>query len=422
MEERAENKGKMNEGEPFLFDPSMTSTDDLSAGFRVFYDIPERPSYPARRPARQRAVVHAETTHAYISAATSEQGSRDARAAGAVELRPGRARGRRVPAILPQTTLAAEATALILAIEGTPSDAPLHVHTMSKRLTEGMNKNLRTWEDQGWIGIRDKMILRSAAYKMRHRAAPTTWHLEKKTENKGRYSLAQKRADRRLQGRKELETDLSIPPQYNNSGIRLTTLSQKLAYKAIRGREQNVPRQRTEANLQRILGAVDRITNERPTDSQIWRAIRSKVLPRPISDFLWKATHGIIKCGSFWNHIPGLEERGRCSTCQEVEDLPHILLECRAGGQETAWRQAKDTWERTGHHWPDLTLGALLGAGLMAGPNREEEGENRLLQILISETTWLIWKLRCERVIGHQDEPDWCRNFFGALMINRDES
>ena len=36
----------------------------------------------------------------------------------------------------------------------------------------------------------------------------------------------------------------------------------------------------------------------------------------------------------------------------------------------------------------------------------ENQGDNRLYRILVSEAAYLIWKLRCERVIGNDDDPD----------------
>ncbi|KAH9923245.1 uncharacterized protein B0H18DRAFT_878839, partial [Fomitopsis serialis] len=56
---------------------------------------------------------------------------------------------------------------------------------------------------------------------------------------------------------------------------------------------------------------------------------------------------------------------------------------------------------------------------------RARHGASRFWRILISEATHLIWKLRCERVIGHSDEPHWehsdlqVRRRFTYVMNNR---
>ena len=50
-----------------------------------------------------------------------------------------------------------------------------------------------------------------------------------------------------------------------------------------------------------------------------------------------------------------------------------------------------------------------MGSGLASYKkqnNTLDTGKNRLFQILISESAFLIWKLRCERRIQREDNPD----------------
>lgn len=389
QEERRINEAKRDQNEPFLFDPSMTSADDLTAGFRIFYDLDTPAKFPPKRLPRLGAIVREETTHAYIGSATSNEGSRDAKAGAAVILRRDVVTSGRVPKILPQSGLAAEATGIIMASLGTPMDAPLHIHTTSTQITDALNQKLRGWEDRDWTGVRDKMILRSAAYHLRKRSAPTTWHLHKVTEgDRDKSGEARIEADLCLHEEVEMDIDLSVPPQYNNSGVKLSELTQRLAYQRIRAMKSLPPRQRAADNLHLILWAIDGINGMRPTDQQIWESVRTKPITRQIADFLWRAIHGSIKCGRFWAHVPGLEDRGICHKCGLTESVKHMLLECSAHGQETAWDMAKETWARTGKQWPSISIGAILGVGLLAPPHMDE-GEQRLLKIIITETTWL---------------------------------
>ncbi|KAH9835471.1 uncharacterized protein C8Q71DRAFT_837434 [Rhodofomes roseus] len=41
---------------------------------------------------------------------------------------------------------------------------------------------------------------------------------------------------------------------------------------------------------------------------------------------------------------------------------------------------------------------------------KQNHGATRLWRILISESAFLIWKLRCERVIGHEEEERWAHS------------
>lgn len=58
-----------------------------------------------------------------------------------------------------------------------------------------------------------------------------------------------------------------------------------------------------------------------------------------------------------------------------------------------------------------MTLRLILGCGLLEFKSEDGEqqpGAARLYRILISESSYLIWKLWCERVIKHDDpENDW---------------
>ncbi|KAH9912805.1 uncharacterized protein B0H18DRAFT_889252 [Fomitopsis serialis] len=71
---------------------------------------------------------------------------------------------------------------------------------------------------------------------------------------------------------------------------------------------------------------------------------------------------------------------------------------------------AKALWQKKQLAWPELSLGDIQGLCLRrwtgARGQRRRHAE-RFWKILISESAFLIWKLRCERVIGHADEDDW---------------
>ncbi|KAH9164745.1 hypothetical protein EDB89DRAFT_1859027 [Lactarius sanguifluus] len=74
---------------------------------------------------------------------------------------------------------------------------------------------------------------------------------------------------------------------------------------------------------------------------------------------------------------------------------------------------ARETWPHPQDSWPQIDFGTILGCGSLAttapenqaqqdraGQNRTNfSGPNRLRHILVSESAYLIWVLRCERVI-----------------------
>ena len=127
---------------------------------------------------------------------------------------------------------------------------------------------------------------------------------------------------------------------------------------------------------------------------------------------LYKTMHKTQKIGEHWDHVPDHEEWRYCTTCQRTEDMEHIMTGCSARAREKIWQLAEAAWPHNHLPWPEITLGTILGCGSITSPREptQDEGENqqqrrnyrgamRLLQILISESAYLIWVLRCERVI-----------------------
>ncbi|KAJ6618920.1 hypothetical protein B0H10DRAFT_1794488 [Mycena sp. CBHHK59/15] len=141
------------------------------------------------------------------------------------------------------------------------------------------------------------------------------------------------------------------------------------------------------------------------TTEEIWASVEHKDFTRQFKNFLWKSLHLAHRIGPYWKHIPDCEERGTCQFCNETEDLDHITLKCWCPGQNIVWSLAKELWLRKHNPWPELSLGGLLGRGLASFSDekgREMPGTSRLYCILISESMFIIWKIRNESVIRKQ--------------------
>ncbi|KAJ7657452.1 hypothetical protein DFH06DRAFT_1409785 [Mycena polygramma] len=179
-------------------------------------------------------------------------------------------------------------------------------------------------------------------------------------------------------------------------GAKLTTLTQALAYKAIKSLRATPSRKTTEANVKLIQDAGLLQRGKTPTVASIWK-----------STFLWKAIHGAHRIGKFWTNIPGYEDRATCQSCGELESLQHILFECQCPGQLEIWKLVGELWAMKLGVMPAPTMGGVLGCCLVSFESESKSkpsGVNRLFRILISESAYLIWKLRCERVIARDGE------------------
>ncbi len=119
---------------------------------------------------------------------------------------------------------------------------------------------------------------------------------------------------------------------------------------------------------------------------------------------MWMALHDGYMLGTHWlrpNMSAELQLRATCAICGECETMTHVLLECRARGQEDVWRLLKDTWALTGTAWKEPCWGTTIGAAcaVFKTPEGNRRPAIELWCILCTEALHLVWKLRCERVI-----------------------
>ena len=103
----------------------------------------------------------------------------------------------------------------------------------------------------------------------------------------------------------------------------------------------------------------------------------------------------------------------------------HILCECKATGQQEIWTLAKELWEKKNKTPIKLLVGSLLNAVNATYLSQEEHpltGDQRLCRILMSESVYLIWKMRNKRAItdeGWLAVPAEIRNKWLYTINNR---
>ncbi|KAI5986632.1 hypothetical protein EDD15DRAFT_2389828 [Pisolithus albus] len=132
-----------------------------------------------------------------------------------------------------------------------------------------------------------------------------------------------------------------------------------------------------------------------PLESDIWKSIKKKDIPRSIRGFLWKCLHGCYKIGDFWMRT--------CPLCGETETMQHILLDCpNSIILDTVWPLVRQLWSKRETSCPLISFGSILGAGLADFRHKGKRllGKNRLFQILVLESAHLIWKIRCPQQMG----------------------
>ncbi|KZV91138.1 hypothetical protein EXIGLDRAFT_616034 [Exidia glandulosa HHB12029] len=206
----------------------------------------------------------------------------------------------------------------------------------------------------------------------------------------------------------------AIPPdieKYDAPGAQLHGITQKAAHAVIKQiRAHETPeRRRTKVNINSVKTAVQRQNGSAPTEDQIWTAIKSRDLSRSVRNFLWKALHSGHKIGSYFiNMPPPWRDYADCPLCNTTEDMQHILFTCASKERATIWQLATELMTERLQPWPVLDLGSVLGCMLLefSPDDSPNSGLTRAMRILISESAFLIWKIRCERRIEHEDDLD----------------
>ncbi|KAJ7924130.1 ribonuclease H-like protein [Mycena leptocephala] len=313
----------------------------------------------------------------------------------------------RIPPSLSQTQLNAEIVATLHCVQSSPPDVPLRITIRGDAITAVVNRNLGKWEDRGWIGVPDKAPIQALAACLRKRKATTIFTKLQNTESSASYTMASQLAKDGSAAAAPSDINVTIAHQLQLRGAKLSTLTQALAYKGIKELRALPARKTTETNVKLIQDAIKSQCGKTPTPASIWRSVRHKDISRQIKTFFWKAIHGAHRVGKFWTHIPGYEERAMCRFCEEAESLEHILLKCRCPGQAQVWKLVDEMWTMKHGPLPPPSMGEILGCCLASfepESKAKPSGVNRLYRILISESAYLIWKIRCERVIGRDGE------------------
>ncbi|KAF8545957.1 ribonuclease H-like protein [Imleria badia] len=287
-----------------------------------------------------------------------------------------------------QSNQVGEIAAMIVALQQTNPTMPITIITDSRYVIDGLMKHLGTWEDRGWTGVSNAEWFQATAYQLRQRAAPANFKWVKGHAK----TLGNERADMLAnQGARKNhpdQIDCDVPENFRLQGVKLTTLTQQIAYQAIRERHNTPYMRSTLVNLDVTRYAVQDITHNLETDATLWRN----------------------QVGEFWANIPNYEMRAICSHCRDTtESLAHILTECDIGENAIVWELTKHVWPETARNWTTPTIGHILGCGSLTPDTTNEQGISssrqrgitRLKCILLSESAYLIWTLRCDRVIGN---------------------
>ena len=403
-------------------------TDELKDAITIFGETMAEPTDITKTAPRREGVIPRETT-AYTDGACIDNGSENAKAGSGVWYGDNDPRNSSTRvAYKEQSNQTGELVAVLLAVRNHPPDEDLRIISDSRYVIDGLTKNIKQWERRDWLNVENKDIFKCITAWMRWRSGKTTLQWVKGHNGTKGNEEADKLAS---EGAKKPmpTTELDLNPPYNQltSGAKLSSLEQRDFYQVLREKRRIPPRSGAERNVGTIKACAQDTFGSNPTTEKVWEATRHKDLTRKTRDFLWKSTQNAYKIGSYWNPIEGFEQRGICPLCEEQEDMNHILVDCTARPREQAWELANKVWGNRNETPLPSRLGDILGCGLASFKrgNRPDRGKNRLYRILVSETAYLIWKMRNERRIRDHEATDsevrnrWTKAINKRLTIDR---
>ncbi|KAI0338441.1 ribonuclease H-like protein [Trametopsis cervina] len=307
-----------------------------------------------------------------------------------------------------QSNQTGELLAILHALQTVPLVTPIRIISDSLYCLRGIVLHSSAWEARGWIKVANKDLFKAILSWCRARSAPTFFRWvkghAKSIGNHHADRLAADGAQKEPAGDGDLRTIAKFLPQ----GAQIATISQSTIYAGIMERKSKDIRRATQDSLAQVKTAIKTTSGLTPTDTQIWKSIRSTTTGRRMRVFLWKLLHQGFHCGDWWKHIAGYEGRAVCSFCGSTDSLQHIISECNIPGQAQIWDFARQTLRRKGHEIPPISLGLIAGANLFSihtGQQKPLVGATRLARIVLTESAYLIWKVRCERVIERDNDP-----------------
>ncbi|KAF5344335.1 hypothetical protein D9758_013247 [Tetrapyrgos nigripes] len=414
-----------------IFDPRVTVIGSLSDTFRIFTEGDVCNDLPDLTPNQELTI---QTTTVATDGSCTDNGRKNARAGAGVFFGENDDRNQsiRLPGHLykktgahiiqlplEQSNQTGEVVAVKVAAEIAPLREDLTIETDSKYAQIQLTSKARENEDNGYIGVKNRELLKAAVGTLRQRKSVTIFEWVKGHDGHAGNEAADELASIGA-GKETLNVMVFESPRtLTITGAKLNKMTQVLAYQAIRERKiskekrKNGPRRRTVQNLEKVKAQVEEAFEFAPKDEGIWKAIRHKDLARKTRNFLWMATHDAYMTGSHWQRASFSSELKGRATCQhddQLEDMEHILTSCESPGQSLIWEFTQKLWEKKSEkQWYRPGIGAIIGAAtgevINSQTGRRISGETRLWRILITESAYLIWVLRCERVIANDNKP-----------------
>ncbi|KAL0058903.1 hypothetical protein AAF712_014385 [Marasmius tenuissimus] len=267
------------------FIPKITTEGALADVFRIFSDpsksenTPDTELYPPNGIPR---------TVVYTDGSCENNGSDEPEAGAGILIKDASNDGEdllktiKIPNELGPSNNCGELIAIKEALESLPARDIL-IQSDSKYAIEGLTKHLESWKDRGYIGVENAHIIEVIAARLRARKARTAFKWVKGHTGDPGNEEADKLASLGRQKQQPDLIDMTIPPDLDISGAKLSKITQALAYRGIKNIKENTlkyqeARDRTSIrkNLAKAKRATKNVARTAPSEKQLWNSLKNK--------------------------------------------------------------------------------------------------------------------------------------------------
>ncbi|KAJ3008140.1 hypothetical protein NUW54_g3267 [Trametes sanguinea] len=390
-----------------IFDRRVTTHGSLTDALRVFTtsSVPVCNDLPIIE-----TDLSAEVATVATDGSCLNNGERHARAGAGVYYGPGHPANLsvRLPIELEQSNQTGEGVASLMAAKAADPARHLVQITDSKTVLESVTRYRQRNEDEGFIRQSNGALTQSLISALLARKAHTAFQWVKGHAGHPGNEAADALAGTGARKPDPDEVDMSIDRTLHITGAKLSTMTQELAYRAIRERKARKvdARTSTQERIQQILTDLEDDFDIRLSERNLWKSLKKDTVSREARQWIWTSIHDGFMIGQRWlrpNMSDEMKARATCRICGQTESMQHILFTCEAVGRQTIWGLLQSTWTSTGRTPYDPNWGNICGAACAAiRPNGKDRcaAAESLWAILAIESAHLIWKLRCERVIA----------------------
>jgi len=169
-----ERKGKI------LFDPTITCKNTLAECFRIFTDLSCLTTTPAQRYYTAGITPQGHLVTVYTDGACINNGKLNAKCGSGVYFGPNDQRNLAFrPSGDNQSNQIGEIVAILKVATAIPKFFPLKIISDSLYAIDGLTKHLSTWEDNGWIGVKNVALFKTTASVLKQHIAPTSFQWTK---------------------------------------------------------------------------------------------------------------------------------------------------------------------------------------------------------------------------------------------------